>query len=309
MSDYESAAAPDVRNDLHPFVVTAPASTANLGPGFDVAGAALELRNRLVVTPGRGGIEVVGAGADDLPSSDENLVVQALEQAAPGYHALVDLRCENTIPIARGLGSSCAAAAVGLVAGWTLTGERWDATRLANELTAIEGHADNAAACAHGGVTLAQRVTPDEVSVLRLDPPSWLVLLAVIPDRPLSTAKARAALPASYDRPTAARAVGNAALLSAGLALGNRAAFASAVMHDVLHEPYRSALVPELALVRDAIADTPAIGATLSGAGPTVAVWCAPEDSEVVADRIADCCPELRVERLEIARRGICVEH
>ncbi|MCW2956870.1 MAG: serine kinase [Thermoleophilia bacterium] len=298
------------------FTVSAPASSGNLGPGFDVFGMALELRNLVHVRPGSGVVRVEGEGAATLPADDTNLVARAFAQAAGQSiaDAEVDLRCVNRIPPARGLGSSTAAAACGLIAGWEVAGHEWGPDELDDALAELDGHPDNAAACAYGGLVLChdRPDTPGEeahLDVIALGPADWLRLVAVIPDRSLETSAARAVLPATYDRSVAVQAVGGAALLAAGLVGGHVELLADALHTDVLHEPQRAELVPELREVRESLAAaTQALGATLSGAGPTVLAWCEPDTVDQAAGALTIDFHEHTILPLAVAEEGARVD-
>lgn len=298
------------------FTVSAPASSGNLGPGFDVFGMALELRNSVKVKLGTGQVRITGEGADELPTDDTNLIARAFARSAGKSIAAaeVDLHCTNRIPTARGLGSSTAAAACGLIAGWEVIEHEWDEDELNEALAELDGHPDNAAACAYGGVVLChdRPETPEEhahLDVIPLGAADWLHMVAVIPARSLSTADARAVLPDTYDRRTAVQAVAGAALLAAGLVGGHVELLADALHTDVLHEPQRAALVPELAEVRATLdTATSALGATLSGAGPTVLAWCEPDTFEQAAGALTIDFHEHTILPLAIARSGARVD-
>jgi homoserine kinase len=292
------------------FSVSAPASSGNLGPGFDVLAMALELRNVVNVRSGTGVVHISGHGAGSLPADASNLVARAFEIAAGASIADsgVDLYCDNQIPPARGLGSSTAAAACGLVAGWTVVGTDWDEDSLFDALAELDGHPDNAAACAHGGVVLCNQAGDEGVDVIPLGAVDWIAPVAVVPDRELSTAESRAALPQSYDRADVVRAISAAGLLVGGL-LGGHPELVEDVLHaDVVHEPHRAALVPELAEVRHAIESTNALGATLSGAGPTVLVWLEPRDVDQALGSLAIDFPDLELLQLTCAVDGARVD-
>ncbi len=292
-----------------PFTVSAPASSGNLGPGFDVLAMALDLRNRVKVTTGAGTVHIDGHGAGDLPTDASNLVARAFEIAAGASIADsgVDLRCDNRIPPARGLGSSTAAAACGLVAGWYHAGVEWDEDSLFDALAELDGHPDNAAACAHGGIVLC-RDEPDGVDVVPLGAADWITPIAVVPDRELSTAESRRALPDTYERADVVRAIANAGLLVGGLIGGHVELVEDALHGDVLHEPHRAALVPELAEVREAASHTSALGATLSGAGPTVLVWCTPHDVDQAHGALAIDFPDAELLTLRCADEGARID-
>lgn len=293
-----------------PFTVSAPASSGNLGPGFDVLGMALELRNSVQVRSGSGTVHVQGAGADTLPADGSNVVAQAFARAAGRDigAAGISLHCTNAIPPARGLGSSTAAAACGLIAGWEHAGEEWDEERLARELSDVDGHPDNAGACAWGGIVLCHDRPADAerpgLDLVPLGPADWIAPVVVIPDRELATEAARAVLPDTYPRADVVRALSAASLLAGGLLGGHPELLEDALQCDVLHEPYRATLVPELAEVRSAAAATRAWGATLSGAGPSVLVWCDPRDADQAVGSLSIDFPEHTVMHLRIASDG-----
>jgi homoserine kinase len=293
-----------------PFTVSAPASSGNLGPGFDVLAMALDLRNRVKVVKGTGTVTLKGRDADTLPTDSTNLVARAFEQAAGQSIAAagVDLRCDNRIPPARGLGSSTAAAACGLVAGWTVAGHEWDEDELFTALAALDGHPDNAAACAHGGIVLCRGLDGDEIDVVALGAADWLTPLAFVPDRELSTAESRAVVPTSYAREDVVRAIAATGMLVGGLIGGHVELVEDALHGDVLHEPHRAALVPELAEIREAASHTNALGATLSGAGPTVLVWCTPEDIDQAHGALSIDFPEAEMLTLRCADSGARVD-
>ncbi len=239
-------------------IVRAPATSANLGSGFDCAAVALELWNELELTNG-GGVVVEGeGGAGELAADDSNLAVRA-------YALLADpagkrFRFTNRIPLERGLGSSAAAIALGLAAAAPNAPFE---QLLAAGLT-LEDHADNLAAALLGGVTLTwDRHAARIADTLPLAP------VAVIPQARTKTEAARAALPAQVPHSDAAASVARAALLGAAAAAGNATLFAAA-LDDRLHEPYRKS--PALDAIRG---DLPrgCAGATLSGSGPTVIAW------------------------------------
>lgn len=292
-----------------PFSVTAPASSGNLGPGFDVLAMALELRNRVQVKAGGGSVIVKGHGAGTLPQDATNLVARAFEIAAGRSiaDAGVDLHCDNRIPPARGLGSSTAAAACGLLAGWHHTGTDWDEETLFTALAELDGHPDNAGACAHGGIVLCHD-TPEGLDVVPLGAADWIAPVAVVPDRELSTADSRAALPETFDRADVVRAISAAGLLVGGLLGGHPELVEDALHADVVHEPHRAALVPELAEVREAVSATQALGATLSGAGPTVLVWCEPGDVVQAVGSLSIDFPDAEILQLACAADGARVE-
>ena len=263
--------------------VRAPATTANLGPGFDCAAAALDLWNELEVGE--------GDGKPDL----HHLGVRAFARLAD-----VDgrsFRWTDRIPRGSGLGSSAAVIALGLVAGSLARGRDPDAESLLAEGVELEGHADNLAAALAGGVCVTW-----ENRIARVADALPAVAVAVVPKATVSTAASRAALPASVPHADAAFTAAGATLLGAGLAGGSRELFAAALT-DRLHEPYREGDAPVLTAVRT---DPPpgAIGATLSGSGPTVIVWATEDGAALCKRELAERFPAAQVLPLGIAPRG-----
>ena len=261
--------------------VRAPATTANLGPGFDCAAVALDLWNELEVGEGDG-VEVVGEGAGEVPLGPDHLGVCAFGLVAPveGRRFVFT----NRIPLGRGLGSSAATIALGLVAA-TLALGRWpEAEPLLALGVELEGHGDNLAAALAGGACLTwESERGRRLARVALTVP--LVPVVVVPEARIETAASRAALPAHVTHADAAFTAGRGALLGAALASGDDALLAEA-FEDRLHEPYRAPGVPLLAAVRAQL-PSGAAAATLSGSGPSVVVWAR-------RDMAASCAAELR---------------
>ena len=255
-------------------LVRVPASSANLGPGFDVLAAALSLHLEVeVVETGRFGIETDLKIARDR----RNLVVRAFERLHPadGF----TFRIASEIPLSGGLGSSAAAIVAGLAAADHLFELDADVLALATEL---EGHPDNVAAAVYGGVVICADGT-----VTRFEPPTGLEGLLVVPHEAVRTAEARAALPDQVPMADAVHNVAHAALLTLGLARGDWELVARG-LDDRLHQPHRAHLYPRSAdLVGEAHA-LGALGATISGAGPTVLVWSHYEQTAAVAERLRE---------------------
>ena len=256
----------------------APATTANLGPGFDVAGAALDLWNELELTEGGG-------------KDESHLGVQAF--SAYASPAVWSFEWTSRIPHERGLGSSAAIVALGLVAGAWAAGVHPSVEELLEAGLPLEGHADNLAPALAGGVCLTW-----DSRIARVADDLPALPIAVIPAAQVSTAESRRALPNDVPREAAVFTVARAALLGASIASGDARLFAAS-HDDRLHEPYRTATAPLLAELR---ADLPggALGATLSGSGPTVILWAERDVSEDVRARY----PQHDVRALRIARDG-----
>ncbi len=254
--------------------VRVPATTSNLGPGFDCLGMALSLHNELTLElrEGAGEPEIVieGEGADTLPRTRENLVFKAANAVfagrAPGRLAL---RCVNRIPLGRGLGSSGAAAVAGALAANHLLGKpALSAAELIEYATTLEGHPDNAAPAVLGGLVACVR-RQKSLATYPLKAHPDLRAVVCIPDFQLATEKARAVLPASYLRADAVDNVARALVLGSALEQGHWDRLAAA-MEDRFHQPYRAPLVKGLSSVIKAALAAGAAGACLSGAGPTM---------------------------------------
>ncbi len=240
-------------------VVRVPASSANLGPGFDVLAAALAMHLEVEVRE-TGSFSVLTSL--DVPRDRTNLVVRAFERLHPAD--AFQFRIESEIPLSGGLGSSAAAVVAGLMAADHLLELDADVLTLAAE---IEGHSDNVAAAIHGGLVIC-----DGTEVHRFEPPMGLEAVLVVPDPAVPTAEARAALPASVPMSDAVFNVAHAATLVLGLANSNWDLIAAG-LDDRLHQPARAHLYPRSAELARRARSLGALGATISGAGPTVLVW------------------------------------
>ncbi|MDY0341259.1 MAG: homoserine kinase, partial [Coriobacteriia bacterium] len=252
--------------------VIVPASSANLGPGFDTFGLALGIHNECEGTlASQWHIEVDGEGAGRLSGGEDNAVLRAmarvfLEAGEPGLKA--EVTCHNRIPLGRGLGSSSAAVVGGLMLANELLGSRFDHQRLLEIATAIEGHPDNAGAALCGGFVI---VVSGKASVqcTHIDPAGGLAAVVVVGEAELPTGLARRALPDIVPHADAAANAAAAALLAYGIASGS-ATHRAAGMHDSIHERYRAHLVPRMAEVSELLRGIGAGPAVLSGAGPSM---------------------------------------
>jgi homoserine kinase len=263
--------------------VRAPATTANIGPGFDCVAAALDLWNELEVEEGDGELD------------ESHLGVQAFSRLAP----IEGRRFEFTsrIPRERGLGSSAAVIALGLVAGSLAAGKEPDPEELLPVGVELEGHADNLAAALAGGVCLTW-----ENRIVRVADSLPAVPFALVPEATVSTAEARNSLPDSVPHADAAFTAGRAALLGAALAQGSAELFAEAIQ-DRLHEPYRVENAPLLERVRSELPEG-ALGATLSGSGPSVIVWVRKDAVDSCEEELARRFADASVLRFTVSERG-----
>ncbi len=252
-----------------------PASSANLGPGFDSLGLALEIYLQCRFRRAeRLAIRVSGRDAGSIPVTEDNLIWQTAQAVARdiGEHLPgIELEIDNDIPLGKGLGSSAAALTAGVVIADSLLGLNWRPLRILDEAARIEGHPDNVAACVLGSIVAAAIDSAGMTRAIRLELPERFGLGVVVPDFDLPTSKARSVLPRSYSREDAVFNVQRAALLIAALATGTTGAFPAA-LEDRLHQPYRCALVPGLAEILNLRAPG-LLGCALSGAGPSVLVF------------------------------------
>ncbi len=297
------------------FRVKAPASSANLGPGFDALGLALDLWNELDIdTDGIPGSVTVEGADGSLLTDKQNYSLNAMEELAALHGAKLPgfaMTIRANVPVARGLGSSAAALACGLVAGNEVAGLDLSMNDLFLEAWQMEGHGDNVGAAFFGGAILA---VTGMSHAIQLSNGEDLGLLAVtfIPEASSATWAARAALPSNIPLSDAAFNVGVAAGLTWGLSNANREAIAAG-MRDRLHEPYRARLFPHLTPMTDAARQAGAVGASLSGAGPTILTLVEPENVDAVVAALHEVAIEHdvngEVKPLKLISSGVSIEH
>lgn len=258
---------------LNSVCVRVPATTANLGPGFDCLGLALDIWNEVQFTPGTQGYSVVidGEGVGQLALDRSNLIFQAAEKLfkleGVAFPQGLSVHSKNAIPISSGLGSSASAIIAGLLGAKRMLNSSISNTDLLALAADFEGHADNVAACLLGGLVAALR-TEDGWLAEKI-PVQPLHAVIVLPEIQLSTQQARAVLPQTVSRVDAIGNIGRAVLLVNALRDGRRDLFRTA-MQDCLHQPFRLALMPGAADALQAAYDAGAYGAAISGAGPSL---------------------------------------
>lgn len=254
--------------------VTVPATSGNIGPGFDVLGLALSLRNELHVRvlsrkPGNPVIRIVGEGDTTLPKDARNIVfrtIVAVFKKAKRPLPQLELVCVNRIPLTRGMGSSSAAYLAGLLVGNELVGRKWNKEQILSWATALEGHPDNVAPALLGGVK-ASGVFNGQVVTADIAAPKTKLILA-IPEFELSTKKARKVLPKMITMKDAISNLSAVSLLP--FAFQKNETLLKNLLNDRWHEPYRAKLIPGFYAVKKAALNAGALGVTLSGAGPTM---------------------------------------
>jgi homoserine kinase len=284
-------------------VVRAPATIANLGPGFDCLGLALAWHNEVGVdrvADGELSVTVAGQGAAEITRDASNLVVRAIASVT-GAATGLRVHLTNAIPFGRGFGSSSAAIVAGLLAGRALEGASWETEELIAAATEMEGHADNVAPCVTGGACVVAGG-----SALALGAPDGVEVIACVAPMALSTEAARRALPAQVAFGEAVANAGRAALLAAALATST-ASLLLAATEDVLHQPAQFALAPDAGKLVSALRGD-GIAAFLAGAGPSVAALvpgASAASAEATARRLAPEAWDVR--RAEVDARGATV--
>jgi len=278
--------------------VRVPATSSNLGAGFDALGIALRIANTLTVrTSDSMSVEIVGEGADDLPRDAQNMIVRTFASVfddAGVAMPVVRFKCDQEIPPARGLGSSAAAAIAALMAADAVLGRPSDTERLLTRAVAIEGHADNAAPAIHGGLQACVRVDERHVAHGHMplrDPPRVVLF---IPALRMTTAAARAVLPALVSREDAVFNISRTALLLTALATG-RDDLLDEATRDAIHQTPRTAMFPALPKLFHAAREAGAVGVWLSGAGSTVAAFARPDRCDSVSRALASAGEEAGV--------------
>ncbi|MGA2089856.1 MAG: homoserine kinase [Endomicrobiales bacterium] len=259
-----------------------PATTANLGPGFDTLGAALKLYNDIHITHGPAScIEIDGEGAGILPTGTSNVVWQAMTRILGKKYPFGSLRIRliNRIPLSSGLGSSAAARLGGLLAAYAVTGKKYTPAEVLAVGVRLEGHPDNIVPALAGGICAA--VDGPEISYVRLDPPP---IKAVIchPAFELPTEKARRLLPAQVPIADAVYNISRTALFMAAIT-ARRYDCLRVAMDDRLHQPYRKKLIPGMDEVFSAARRKGAYGVAISGAGPSLIALADPSQAPAVA--------------------------
>jgi homoserine kinase len=261
---------------MNPILVKAPSTTANMGPGFDCLGMALDLWNEITVIPldntAEGAlVEVTGEGSGELAADENNLVYKSMEflfKEASLEIPSFKLLCNNQIPLKRGLGSSAAAIAGGLVAANAMCDDVFSKQELLEMAATIEGHPDNVAAAVLGGLQLVVSDGP-QIYTASIPVPDNIQAVIFVPEFTIATDDARRVLPDSVSRQDAIFNMGRLALLISGMG-SNHPEYLSVATEDKIHQPYRQSLFPAMKLIFNAARAASALGVFLSGSGPTI---------------------------------------
>jgi len=249
-----------------------PATTANLGPGFDCLGLALDLWNTIhMEVSSHTQVTINGEGIHELPTTTDNLTYQAAAhifvrtgQPIPP----LSITSHNRIPLKRGLGSSAAAIVGGLLGANHICGYPFSTHQLLKEATHFEGHSDNVTAALIGGLQIV--VTNDDgVHAANVPLPKDLMIIVLIPEKPISTTEARAILPSTISREDAVHNISRVAMLVNALS-GDRVGDLRLATEDRIHQPYRERLMPAMSNIFRAALDAGSLGVFLSGSGPTI---------------------------------------
>jgi homoserine kinase len=258
-----------------------PATSANLGPGFDAAAVALDFCLEIDAEPAAAfSIAATGHDAERCQRLEDNLVLEIYKSMLAKHgRPIVPLaiRMDNGIPLGMGCGSSAAGRLAAIVLASHFGRLSWSSERILEEACVLEGHPDNAAACWLGGFVTAAH-EGDTVLVARVVPPEAWRAIVVFPAAPLPTSQARAVLPESYSRADVVANIQSVAMLGLAFAQG-RGDLLRIAMKDRIHQPYRAALCPMLPRLLPLVGHNGILGAALSGAGPAVLVVVDGEDS------------------------------
>ncbi len=264
--------------------VRVPATSANIGPGFDTFGIAFQLYNTVTLEEGDGGLEITvsGEGADDIPKDGSNIVYKAIDHVLTkaGYEGRsLRIQLENGVPVERGLGSSAASILGGVLAADDFLGRRFSRDLLLDWAVEIEGHPDNIAPALLGGMIISINDEHDKL-YKKIALPERLTAVAVVPEFKLSTKKSREILPAQVNFKDAVFNMRRATIMMVALIEGDLALFGR-MMEDHLHHPFREVLVPGMSKVFAAAKKAGAFSVALSGSGSTILAFTEGEAGEI----------------------------
>jgi homoserine kinase len=283
-----------------------PATSANLGPGFDTLALALDLHLEVTARPAETfSIEASGRNPQECGAVEGNLLLDVYRKTLSAHGRSVKplaLKTRNGIPLGMGCGSSAAARLAGIALASHFGGLGWTRGEILDEAARLEGHPDNAAACWMGGF-VASAWDGEKVRAVSISPPAEWRTLVVLPEKPLTTTESRAVLPESYSRADVVANLQRVALLTASFASGSADLLAEA-MRDRMHQPYRSDVCPLLPKLMPLAGEGGVLGVALSGAGPAMLVLIESEKSTArVEEHIREHLQD--DEAVEILRLGI----
>lgn len=293
-----------------PFVIKVPGSSANLGPGFDSVGIAVNRYLELeVVKANEWFFQSSSSELEGVPAGEDNLICEVAKHVASelGYDLTpCHVTMSSDIPLARGLGSSAAAIVAGIELANQLLGDILSTDKKVRFASLWEGHPDNVAASVYGGLIIGTH-TEESTHVLFGGVPE-VDLVLLVPSEELMTKKARGVLPSELEFRQAVRGSGVANVLVAALLQGNWKVAGEMMNEDVFHHPYRKELVPHLEdVIRIVQEETDAYGAALSGAGPTMLCLAPQNEGNVIQEKLKGYFPNFEIDVLKPARKGITV--
>lgn len=293
-----------------------PASTSNLGPGFDVFGLALSLYLEVSLEEAdEWSIEIKGEGEEKIPRDERNLVYKGIVsvfEKAGSLQSSFRISMNNEIPVSRGLGSSGASILAGVVGANEFLGRPFSLSELLEIAIEIEGHPDNLTASALGGLTICYK-KEEEWKWVRWEVDSELGVLVIIPPFPLSTREARKALPSSFIREDVIFNLSRVSLLVFSLFSG-KLELLKVAMEDKMHQPYRFPLIPEVGKICETLKeDEDILGVSLSGAGPSLFIFCLERKKTYLKEKIGSFLLKegynnYRIFPLNISQEGVKVE-
>ncbi len=296
-------------SDFSSFHIRVPASTANLGPGFDSIGLALSLYIDVDVEPAEDWfVENVSEELKSLPTDESHYIIQVAKRVAERFNATLrpaHLRVQSEIPLARGLGSSASAIVAGIVLAERLGGFTLTTEERVHQASLEEGHPDNAGASVTGGLVVGEH-SADNTPLLTFDLPRVKVI-AVIPHYELLTSVSRAALPKEFAYADGVKASAIANVFLASLLSGQYDLAGHMMMRDRFHQPYRRHLVPLLEACEKVALSAGAFGVALSGAGPTVACYVDEEHAQTLLQVLHEHFPDCTVKCLDVDEKGVVV--
>ncbi|MBE7536150.1 MAG: homoserine kinase [Anaerolineales bacterium] len=300
------------------FIIKVPATSANLGPGFDTLGLALDLWNVTTLAPAKEfSVQVTGEGAGRLATGKNNLIVRAAQRLAeragkplPPFHA----KCANQIPLSSGMGSSSAAILTGLLAGNTLLKNPFSREEVLNLACEMEGHPDNVAPAMMGGLVVST-VEGGKVIARKISVGVNVHVTIVLPNFYLPTKQARAAIPKKVSVKNAVHNISRSVLVVEALRMGELDLL-SKVMTDKLHQPYRLRLIPGAVSAMEAAKEAGASAVALSGAGPSLIAFSTGEAGIPQGDDVGESMKraykaagvEARIFRLGVVSRGVEIQ-
>ena len=294
-------------------IACVPASTTNLGPGFDVLGLALKLYSTVEIEETDSGVRIIvhGVDQDKISTSTDNLAFESANYIFQrvGYQPKgIKLTITNGIPAIRGLGGSGTAILGGLLSANAICGDPFSPDQILDFAVEREGHPDNITASLLGGLTVAV-VDKKNVKAVKLSPPEDLRVVIAIPDYTLSTKEAREVLPQNLDLKSAIYNVSRSSLLVAAVATG-KLDMLNVAMQDLLHQPHRAKLIPGFEDVCNSAIQAGALSAALSGAGPSIAAYCITSEDQianVMIDAFAENGLNAEAKILEVDSAGATV--